>query len=223
MTAAWSAPFCGPNPFVAPRRPSNGLSTSVAATISTPSTRAGLLPQSTRATSRSPAPPRRSTSVASLPSAAVAVAPSAASSPAPASLVAEPPSPTTMRRAPASTAAASSSPTPYVVVARGSRCACGTQVQAAGLGALDVRRGADHEHRRRNGSAERAGHREREQVAAERGVQHVEEPGAAVGERHLHDHVVRRRAPPALGDRRRSLDRAQRARELVRRDQDLTG
>ena len=58
--------------------------------------------------------------------------------PAPPSLVAEPPSPITTVRAPASTAAATSRPSPYEVVRLRVALGRGEQVQAARLGALQV-------------------------------------------------------------------------------------
>ncbi len=101
-------PFCGPNVFVAPNSPVSGLSTSLAATSRTPPTRA-------RATG-----PRSSVGDPGQSDGAgvetcVEVAPSAASRPAPPSLVPLPPRPTTTVVAPVSTAARTSSPTPYVV------------------------------------------------------------------------------------------------------------
>ena len=65
------------------------------------------------------------------------------------------------------------------------------EVQTDGLGALDVRRPVDHEHRGGGGLAVRTGHRDGVQVATERRVQHVDEARAAVRHRHLHELVAR--------------------------------
>ena len=175
-------PFCGPKILVAPNSPVSGLSTSLAATSRTEPTRSRAAATSTEVTPSRPAPPAsRGTS---------AVAPSAASSPAPPSLVPLPPSPTTTVAAPASTAAATSSPTPYVVASSAPSLA--GQVQPARLRALDVRRVADHQHRGRRRRPVRPADRDREQLAAQRLVQHVDEAGAAVGHRRQVELVVRR-------------------------------
>ena len=107
----------------------------------------------------------------------------------------------TIRRAPASTAAASSSPTPYVVVTRGIALRLRHEVQAAGLGALDVRRAcrpAAPPPARASPSGpvtvSASTARRRARRAARRRTR------AAVGERHLHDHVVG--APCAASPRR---------------------
>ena len=62
--------------------------------------------------------------------------------------------------------------------------------------------------------------RHREQLAAERLVQHVDEAGAAVRHRRQVELVVRRGRAPAGGDGLRRLDRGEGAGELVRRHQD---
>ena len=94
------------------------------------------------------------------------------------------------------------------------------QVQPAGLGALHVGDVARHQHRRRDRAGERpldGGHHE---LAAQGCVQHVDEAGAAVGQRRKVDGVPRRRPQPAVADRRRRLAGGQRAPEGVGRDQD---
>ena len=91
------APFCSAKFREQPRKPNNGMSTSLAATKSTPATAARAGAKSTSVTLRSCHPPA-SREVSE-------VAPSAASMPAPASLVAEPPSPTMILVAPSATAA----------------------------------------------------------------------------------------------------------------------
>ena len=132
-----------------------------------------------------------------------AVAPSAASSPAPPSLVPLPPRPTTIRRAPASSAAAA---------ARRRRSVRGR------LGALAARSGAGRTPgrsrrtpcRRRAAAWPAPGRRTGPRTVTasssppERGVQHVDEPRAAVGHRREVELVVgrvtaasRRRSPRA--------------------------
>ena len=91
----------------------------------------------------------------------------------------------------------------------------GHEVQTAGLGALDVRGGLDAEVTRADGCAEGAGHVEVDETSAERRVQHIDEAGAAVSQRHGDEQVVRSRAPPTLDDRGRRLGRRQGAGELV--------
>ena len=78
----------------------------------------------------------------------------------------------------------------------------------------------DQQHGRRHRLAVRAGDRDREQLAAERGVQHVAEAGPAVGHRREVELVVGRLPAPALGDRLGGLDGGQGARELVGSDED---
>ena len=125
-----------------------------------------------------------------------AVAPSAASSPAPPSLVPLPPRPTTTRRAPAPACREQqlSDAEAWTRPRRRRR----RQVQAAGLGAS--RRTPSSPTRStvgRHRLAERAADRHRQQLAAERGVQHVDEAGAAVGHRAQVELVAGALPPPA--------------------------
>ena len=76
-----------------------------------------------------PIPP----SAISAPSASSSFPPSARTSPAPPSLTPESPHPTRMRDTPASSASATSSPTPRVVVRQGSRCSRGTSFNPAAI------------------------------------------------------------------------------------------
>ena len=130
--------------------------------------------------------------------------------PAPPSLVALPPRPTTILRAPRSMAAAIAWPTPNVDDRIGSRRI--DEVQPAGLGALDVRRVADMQHGDRHVVAERAAHGDLDSSPPSASCSTSTNPGppsaiGAEGER-------RRRcvALPALGDRPGRLGRGERAR-----------
>src|SRR5690606_117111 len=99
------------------------LSTSLARTSSASPSRGWSPDRSAEASSASPPPPGATGS----PSALRKRAPSAASIPAPPSVVALPPTPNTMLRAPASSAARSSSPEPYVDAVSGAKVSCGSR------------------------------------------------------------------------------------------------
>ncbi len=120
-TSSGEAPFCGPYTAGAPLGPVSGLSTSLASTSSTDDSRASRPDRSARARSASPPPPGGTGS----PSSSRNRAPSADSMPAPPSVVALPPTPNTMVRAPASSAARSSSPEPYVEAVSGAKTPAG--------------------------------------------------------------------------------------------------
>ncbi len=141
--------------------------------------------------------------------------------PAPPSVVPLPPSPTTTRRAPASTAADDQ------LADATRRGLLGTvllgQVQAARLRALDVRRVPGQQHRGGRRLAERSRDGGRQQLAAERLVEHVDEAGTAVGHRRQVEGVVRCPPAPAGRDRLGGLHGGQRAGELVGGHQDAHG
>ena len=209
-----ATPFCGPKTLMAPRSPSSGLSTSVAATSSHPGDpRPGRRPGR-----RSPGRRARRRRRPGRPP-AWRSRPSAASRPAPPSLVPEPPSPTTTRVAPASQAARDQLADAVGAGLLGPSLLARREVQAARLGALDVRRAVVHQHGARHRLAVRAADGHRQQVTAQRGVQDVDEAGAAVRHRDQLELVVGGLAPPALGDRLGRLDGAQGAGELVGSDQ----
>ena len=90
------------------------------------------------------------------------------------------------------------------------------QVQSAGLGALDVRRRPGEQHGRGRRLPEGAGDRHGQHLAPQRLVQHVDEPGTAVGHRREVELVVRRLPPPALGDRLRPPRRRSACRRTCR-------
>ena len=119
-------------------------------------------------------------------------APSAARSPAPPSFVPLPPSPTTTVVAPAPIAASTSSPTPYVLAAPDVAASRGTSWSPhawADSTYAVVPSGAS---RTAPGVGAPTGlGRGRHQLAAERGVQDVDESRAAVGQRRGDDLVVR--------------------------------
>ncbi len=121
------APFCGPKTRATPRGPHRRLYGLQATRIST-SPRRGSSPVASMSWIRfSSLPPGAS----SRPSASSRRAPRAWSAPAPPSDVPESPQPTRMRRTPRPSAARISSPTPYVVVAPGSRRERGTRDRPA--------------------------------------------------------------------------------------------
>ena len=97
--------------------PQSGLSTSLATSMRAPAS-LGSSPWISMEAIRASAPPPGGRLC---PSASSSRAPSAVSMPAPASLVAEPPRPRMMWRAPASSAARISSPTPWLLARIGSR------------------------------------------------------------------------------------------------------
>ncbi len=74
--------------------------------------------------------------------------------------------------------------------ARGGLRVAVDEVQAGGLRALDVRRLPHAQHHRGHLRPVRTRHGHRREVAAERGVQHVDEAGAAVGHRREVELVV---------------------------------
>ena len=121
-TCSGVAPFCGPNTLATPRGPHSTLWMLHASTISTSPMR-GWRPDRSRCTASRRCRPPAATGA---PSRSRMRAPRASSAPAPPSLVPESPQPTTIRSAPESNAAAISSPTPWVVVAPGSRRSRGT-------------------------------------------------------------------------------------------------
>ena len=207
-----SIPFCGPKVLVAPNSPVSGLSTSVAATRR----HAGQpLPgrREVHAWSRCPGRSRRCRGCRRRSRRGLA------STPAPPSLVPEPPSPTTTVVAPPSTAARISSPTP---VAGGELRAAVDQVQPDRLGGLDV---GDSPTRStvagtRSPCGPSDGHRQ--QLAAQRGVQHVDEARArrrpsarGPARRPAHAGATRSRSPrqprPPSGCRRTCQGRSARA------------
>ena len=109
-------------------------------------------------------------------------------------------------------------------VRRGSdRVAClgRDQVQADRLGRLDVGRVADLQHPRRHRVAQRTADGDDADLAAERGAEHVDEAGSAVGERQQVQLVVGRAAQPAERDRVGRLRRREVDPEPVGRHQDL--
>src|SRR5215472_5982526 len=117
-TCAGPAPFCGPNTAAAPRRPSSRARTSVRQT--TPRGGGRRRPvRSAEARPPSAPPPARS----SCPAASRKRAPRAARAPVPPSVDADPPRAMTIRRAPASSALAISSPVPMVCAPSGSGAA----------------------------------------------------------------------------------------------------
>ncbi len=122
-TCSALAPFCGPNTADAPRGPHSGLSTSAATSTATSTRRGSSPPRSRLCRPASAAPPGASSS----PSAARKRTPSALSRPAPASLVALPPRPRMIFRAPASSAARISSPVPRLLLRVASRRSRGTR------------------------------------------------------------------------------------------------
>ena len=194
---------------MAPNRPVSGLSTSDAATTSTPASAARAGATSTDVSSPSRREPASS--------GAEPVAPRAASSPAPPSLVPLPPRPTTIRRG--AGGGRGQQQLPHPGGGGGLDVTVADQVPAAGLGALDVRHVTDTEHGRRHRLAERPGHRDRQQLAAERRVQHVHETGSAVGHRAQVDLALRGASLPAGRDRLRGLDGGEGAGEGVRGDE----
>ena len=145
--------------------------------------------------------------------------PSASSAPAPPSVVAEPPTVTITVAAPASTAAAISSPVPRVDAAQASRSRLGDE-RAARSPAPSPRPPCARPSSSANARLDRAAERvadtvTRAELAAERGHQHVHRPLAAVGHRQL-----LRLAPRGAQARRRSRAatsaRRERALEAVR-------
>ena len=136
-SCAWtcrSAPFWGAKTAAAPRAPSSGLSTSVAAISSHPARRGSSSLRSARSRAERPPPPP---GAAGCPWRSLSRAPSACSSPAPPSVLAVPPTPTTSLRQPASRAARMSLADPEA----GGRQGCAGAVRAcpesAGLRGLD--------------------------------------------------------------------------------------
>ena len=113
-TSSGDAPFCGPYTAAAPWRPSSGLSTSAATSTSIPASE-GRPARSSRCSAASAAPPGGS----SRPAWSSSLPPRACTMPAPPSVLATPPRPSTIRRAPRAAAAAMSSPTPKLVAASG--------------------------------------------------------------------------------------------------------
>ena len=109
-TSSGPAPFCGPNRS-GTRRPGQRV-VDVGATTRSTAGQSRVQPGRRPAGPSAPALPRR---VSSLPPASSSRTPSACSVPAPPSVVALPPDAEQIRRAPASSAARTSSPTPRVV------------------------------------------------------------------------------------------------------------
>lgn len=140
LTSAGDAPFCGPYTAAAPCGPSSGLSTSEATRNSiSPKRRSPV--RSAFARRASAAPPGGS----SRPASSSSRAPIAWARPAPPSLVATPPSPSTIRRAPARAAARISSPAPRLVAVSGAsfppfRSCASPQACAASITAVPPRR-----------------------------------------------------------------------------------
>ncbi len=186
------APFCGPNTAAAPAGPSSGARTSVRQ--ATPPGGGGRSPDRSAAASPASAPPPRARSRAA---ASGNRAPSAASAPVPPSVEAEPPSPITIRRAPASSARADQLADPGGV--RAERVGLRQQRQPGGAGQLDDVHGAGQLQppggdRARPGPADLrlvpAGRRARRRPAPASGAL------AAVGQRQA-GHLVGRAALPA--------------------------
>ncbi len=122
-TSSSDAPFCGPYTAAAPDSPSSGLSTSEASQNSTPG-RSRSRDRSSEASRPSAAPPGGS----SRPASSASRAPSAWTRPAPPSVVATPPTPSTIRLAPIRSAARISSPTPRLVAVSGASSPGGSSV-----------------------------------------------------------------------------------------------
>ena len=210
-------PFWGPKTLVAPRSPSSGLSTSEAATSSTPSTRARAAARSTSCRSPRPVAPRVSASGRRRGGAERG---QQARSPVVGARAAEP------HDHPGGALLAGGADELADAVRRG---VLGVpllgrgQVQPAGLRALDVGGAAVDQHRAGHRLAVGPEHVDREQLTAQRGVQDVDEARTAVGHRDQLELVVGSPPSPPRGDGLGRLDGAQRSGELVRCDQHAHG
>ena len=151
--------------------------------------------------------------------------PSAARIPRPPSVVALPPTPRSIRRIPASSAARSTSPVPYVDAPAGSRSAGARSESPDAEASSTTARVPSVETSQRASivAAERIVGRHAPPFPAAGRLDGDRRPLAAVGERRQADLVGGSGPQPARGDGARDLDRGERALEGVGRDEDDEG